>query len=247
MELAGLESVTSWVRSRLVLGGCTNWLLDIHAPIERQLSIGVLDDNRVVRGAQHGCPRLASEFKEQSNQFNCIRPIETCRRLVGEEQRRSGRKGPCDCHASLLAGGQTRDSLCHPITKPDSYQYISGAPALPVIATNRKGRIHVLIGAQKRDKHGLLCDQRNVLPTELGPRLSFQLAQRYVPNTDLARGGKIETCQEVKERRLSRARGSCNRVKYTGFEACVETFENRCRARSPPFRNPPEDGDGSER
>ena len=206
----------------------------------------MLDDNRVVRGAQHRCPRLASEFKEQSNQFNGVRPIETCRRLVREEQRRSGREGPCNCDAGLLAGGQTRDSLCHPITKPDSYQYISGAFTLPVVATNRKRRIHVLVGAQKRDEHGLLRDQCNVLPTELGPRLSIQLVQKHVPNTNVARGGKIEAGQEVKERRLSRTRRSCDRMKHTGFEACVEIFENRHRARSPSFRNTPEHSDGSE-
>jgi hypothetical protein len=165
----------------------------------------VLDHNRIVRGTQHRCPRLASEFKEQSNQFNGVRPIEPCRRLVREEQRRAGRESPCDCDAGLLAGGQTRDSLCHPITKPDRYKYVSGASTLPVVPTNRKRRIHVLGGAQKRDKHGLLCDQRNVLPTELGPRLSIQFAQRYVSNTDLARGGNIEARQEVKKRRLSRA------------------------------------------
>ena len=220
-------------------------MLDIHAPIERQLSIGVLDDNRVVGGAQHRCPRLASEFKEQSNQFNGVRPIEACRRLVGEEQHRSDREGPCDCHPSLLAGRQARDSLRHPITKPDSYQCISGALALATVAANRKGRIHVLVGAQKRDEHGLLCDQRNVLPTELSPRLSVQLTQGYVSNKDLARGGKIESCQEVKECRLSRARGSCNRMKHTGFKACIKAFENRRQARSPPFRNTSEDSDGS--
>ena len=163
----------------------------------------MLDDNRVVRGAQHRCPRLASELKEQSNQFNCVRPIEACRGLVGEEQRRSGRKRPCDCHPRLLAGGEARDSLRHPITKPDSYQCIGGALALPVVATYRKGRIHVLVGAQKRDEHGLLRDQRNVLPTKLRPRFSVELTQRYVPNKDLAHGGEIEACKEVKKRRLS--------------------------------------------
>ena len=165
----------------------------------------MLDDNRIVRGTQHRRPRLASEFKEQSNQFKGVRPIETCGGLVREEQRGSGREGPCNCDAGLLAGGETRDSLCHPITKPDSYEYVNGASAPPVVATNRKRRIHVLGGAQKRDEHGLLCDQRNVLPTEFGPRLSIQFAQRYVSNMDLARGGKFQARQEVKKRRLSRA------------------------------------------
>jgi hypothetical protein len=146
---------------------------------------------------------LTSEFKEQSNQFNCIRPVEACRRLVGEEQLRSNCERPCDCHPRLLAGRQTRDALRHPITKPDSYQCIGGALAQPVVATNRKGRIHVLVSAQKRDEHGLLCDQGNVLPPEFSPRLSVQFAQADVPNKDLARGGKIEACQEVKKRRLS--------------------------------------------
>ena len=205
----------------------------------------MLDDNRVVRRTQHRRSRLASEFKEQPNQFNRVRPIEACRRLVGEEGRQSDCERAWTATRVCSAGRQTRDSLRHPIAKPDGYQRIGGAAALRVVATNRKGRIHILVGARKRDEHRFLCDERDVLPTELGPRLLPASLEGASWVGDLARGGKIEACQEVKKRRLSRPRRSYNRMKYTGFEARVKTFENRRRAHSPRFRDAAQDSDGS--
>ena len=66
-------------------GGWSSWRARV-GELQRDLSVGLLDHERVVRRADDGGARVAREPREQHRHGDRVRAVEARRRLVGEEQ-----------------------------------------------------------------------------------------------------------------------------------------------------------------
>src|SRR6266536_2447090 len=190
-----------------------------------QLSIGVLGDDRVVRRAHVRRAGRTRESGEQVDDCERVRLIEPSGRLVREQQHGPVGDRPRNLDAGLLTGGEPGDTLLRALAQSDGGERLIG---MHVSGRSAQGKpeLEVLSRAQERDQPGLLGDERDVTPPELGTVFAAKGAELGAEDGDRAGRGELEAGEQAQQGRLAGARRPRYGVKAAGEELGIERGED---------------------
>src|ERR1051325_10507917 len=190
---------------------------------QRELRVGVLDYDRIVRRADDRRAGLAGERREEHGERARVRLVEPCGRLVDEQQARLGGERPGDGDPDLLACGEPRDALARAFGETNRAEHV----AVRALLSHGGDQLDVLARAQERDQAGLLRDQGDQLSAQLRPAGPVEAVQRLAADLDLAGVGEVEAREQEQQRRLARPRRAGDGCQAAALETRSKTVENR--------------------
>src|SRR5205823_3536314 len=106
--------------------------------------------------------------------------VEIASGLVGEEDARRVREGARDRDPLLLATGELRRKMMHPVAESDPSQQLAGANVRTRIAAQLEWNLYVLERGERRDQLKALENEPNFLATKPSTRIFVHGGEIFV-------------------------------------------------------------------
>jgi hypothetical protein len=168
------------------------------------------------------------KFAEEIEDLAAGLRIEVSGRLVGEEERRLVDECPRDGDALALTAGQLVRLMAHPILETDGDQRLFGQLA-PLRTWNLRvdeRQLHVLQRCGARQKIECLEDETDLLVAHSGQLVVIHRFDRNAVEKVTPRARRIETSDDVHERRLARSGRSHDRDVFTGIDDEIDASKS---------------------
>src|SRR6266851_6997229 len=185
-------------------------------------------DDRVVRDHQNGFVVLADQLIDEGHDFIGALAVQVARGLIAKQESRVRDDGARDGDALFLSAGKLPRIVIHAVGEIDDGE--SGFHVLAALRLGKLGQEQRKLDVLKRREHG---DEVVHLEnkTDVAGAPLRQLAARHVRNFvtvdgDAARGGHVETTQEIEQRGLAGAAGPHKRDEVTLVDVEIQALEN---------------------
>src|SRR3954454_24964266 len=196
------ESRIGQLRFRLALVR----LLDDAAVEEVYGAVGVAREARVVRDHADGRAAAVQLAQELHHRLAVLR-VEVAGRLVGEEDRRLARERARTRDALLLAAGELRGIVLHPVQHADALQRRLDAP-LPLRRrelAKRQRQVDVLRDGEIADEVERLEDEADLAIADARAVGEIELLDRFAGELVAAGRRRVEQTEDREERRFAAA------------------------------------------
>ena len=151
-------------------------------------------------------PPLRSELLEEVEDVPAGGRVEVAGRLVGEQQRRVAGERTGDRHPLHLPAGELRRTVVHAVREPD----LGEEPLDPLLALaprhalEQELQLHVLPGGDLRQQVEALEDETDPPVADLREAVPAEALDLLAEQPVAPRGRRVETADQVEQRRLAR-------------------------------------------
>src|SRR5690242_19039840 len=186
---------------------------------EDEVAAGVGGDVGLV-GHEHDGEARAVEPLEQRQDLHAGARVEVAGGLVGQDHRRIVDECARDGHALLLAARELAGVMVLTLGQPHVGQPLARPPA-PLAhghAAVEQGQLDVLQRARARQQVELLEDEADLGIADPGQLVTAEARHVVAAQPVAAARRRVETAEQVHERRLAGARGPHHRAELAGFD-----------------------------
>ena len=145
---------------------------------------------------------VAAEAGEQLQNLLTGSAVESSCGLVTEEKGRVFAQGPCNGNSLLLAAGELRGKVVHPLPQPHLLQHL---PGIESVAADLPGQLHILQRRQVLHQVIKLKDKPNVHPPVFGELPVRQGCDLLAADGDGAGGGPVHPAEQIQAGGFARA------------------------------------------
>src|SRR5262245_3644123 len=182
-------------------------LIDDPAVGEEQRPVRVRGRARVVGDHDDGLAHLVDRTAQEAEDLAAGARVDVAGGLVGEHDPGPAGQGPGHGDPLLLAARQLGRAVLQPVAETDGVDDLVDPAAVWLDPGQREREDDVLAGGQRRHQVERLEHEADLGPPEQRELLVGQPAQLHVADEHLALGERVETGDDVHERRLAGARG----------------------------------------